>query len=61
MRAPTKLSLCALFCLATALGVSAEIYFEENFPDGMYLLLLFVANGLNRRQRQCLFDVIIVA
>lgn len=40
MRASTKLSLCALFCLATALAVSAEIYFEENFPDGMYCCFL---------------------
>jgi calreticulin len=36
MRAPTKFSLCALFCLATALAVSAEIYFEENFPDDSF-------------------------
>lgn len=34
MRAPSRLALCALFCLATALAVDAEVYFEENFPDG---------------------------
>jgi len=36
MKTSMKLLLCALFCLATALAVSAEIYFEDNFPDGMY-------------------------
>lgn len=35
MRAPSssKLALCALACLATALVADAETYFEENFPD----------------------------
>ncbi|CAH1716099.1 hypothetical protein AGLY_007335 [Aphis glycines] len=36
MRASTKLPLCAVFCLASALAVSAEVYFEENFPDDSF-------------------------
>lgn len=34
-RAPSsKLAYCALLCVAAALAVNAEIYFEENFDDG---------------------------
>jgi len=40
--APTKISLCALFYLATAIVVGAEIYFEENFPSGMYNILIII-------------------
>ncbi|KAE9534113.1 hypothetical protein AGLY_008849 [Aphis glycines] len=36
MRAPAKFSLYMLFCLATALAVGAEIYFEENFSDDYF-------------------------
>lgn len=42
MRASAKFSLYTLFCLATALAVGAEIYFEENFPDGEYYYLLLL-------------------
>lgn len=40
--APTKISLCALFYLATAIVVGAEIYFEENFPNGTYNIFIII-------------------
>jgi len=52
--APTKMSLCALVCLVATLAVGAEIYFEENFPDGMYIIIDCSYCG------ECLFDVIIL-
>lgn len=52
MRELTKMSLCALFCLATTLAVGSEIYFEENFPDGIYIINYCYCD-------KCLFDVII--
>lgn len=36
MTAPSRLPLIALFCVAAALAVRADVYFEENFDDGKH-------------------------
>lgn len=48
MTAPSKIMLCALFCLAAAMAVDAEVYFEENFDDGEYLMFLRAVGTFHR-------------